>query len=194
MTEHARRPTSDPSEAPRTDDEEVEDLGRLVSQAIDIAKYAPIAILLDGPSMLPQLAEQGKVHVKNAQWLGRMFVQRSGRDLRKRAEEVGAQAFDLLRMLGAVPDDTFGGEGAEDAHRAPVTRLHPRDPVATPAPPAGPSSDELAIPDYDSLSASHVVNRLPSLSSDELDAVYSYESARRGRKTILNKIAQLRAE
>jgi hypothetical protein len=49
----------------------------------------------------------------------------------------------------------------------------------------------LAIPDYDSLSASQVVPRLESLSDSELDAVRAYESANRGRKTILNKIDQL---
>ena len=50
----------------------------------------------------------------------------------------------------------------------------------------------LAIPDYDSLSASQVVPRLESLSADELDAVRGYESSHRGRKTILNKIDQLK--
>ena len=51
--------------------------------------------------------------------------------------------------------------------------------------------EELAIPDYDSLSASHVVNRLPGLTAEELEAVRVYEAANRGRKTILNKVAQL---
>ena len=49
----------------------------------------------------------------------------------------------------------------------------------------------LAIPDYESLSASQVVPRLSSLSPEELAAVGTYEEAHRGRKTILNKIAQL---
>jgi hypothetical protein len=52
-------------------------------------------------------------------------------------------------------------------------------------------ADGLAIPDYDSLSASQVVSRLAGLGPAELDAVRAYEAAKRGRKTILNKIAQL---
>ena len=56
-----------------------------------------------------------------------------------------------------------------------------------------PTVDELAIPDYDSLSASQVVTRLDGLTADELEAVRAYESANRGRKTILNKVAQLQA-
>jgi hypothetical protein len=38
-----------------------------------------------------------------------------------------------------------------------------------------------------------VVNRLEGLSAAELEAVRAYESANRGRKTILSKIAQLQA-
>ncbi|HEY8526143.1 MAG TPA: hypothetical protein VIL48_14325 [Acidimicrobiales bacterium] len=61
------------------------------------------------------------------------------------------------------------------------------------AEPAAPTAGELAITDYDSLSASQVVTRLAGLSGDELEAVRRYEAAHRGRKTILNKIAQLQA-
>jgi hypothetical protein len=57
-------------------------------------------------------------------------------------------------------------------------------PPATPAP-------ELAIPEYDQLSASQVVERLEGLSAGELDAVRDYEQAHRGRNTILGKITQL---
>ena len=53
--------------------------------------------------------------------------------------------------------------------------------------------DELAIPDYDNLSASQVIPRLGGLSPDELEAVRRYEAAERGRKTILGKIAQLQS-
>jgi hypothetical protein len=66
------------------------------------------------------------------------------------------------------------------------------------APPPGPgaptpSSGTLAIPAYDSLSASQVVPRLSGLSPTELEAVRDYETAHRGRKTILNRVAQLQA-
>jgi hypothetical protein len=36
------------------------------------------------------------------------------------------------------------------------------------------------------------VQRLAGLSADELEAVRAYEAAGRGRKTILNKVEQLR--
>jgi hypothetical protein len=60
-----------------------------------------------------------------------------------------------------------------------------------PSPPFAPET--LAIPDYDSLSASQVVPRLESLMADELESVREYEAATRARKTILNKIVQLQS-
>src|SRR4051812_44311613 len=62
-----------------------------------------------------------------------------------------------------------------------------------PARPAGPPAGDLAIPGYDSLSASQVVQRLAGLSGEELEAVRAYETANRGRKTILSRVAQLQS-
>jgi hypothetical protein len=68
-----------------------------------------------------------------------------------------------------------------------------------PAPTSGqvsspsPAAESLAIPDYDALSASQVVPRLPGLTAEELEAVRAYEVAGRGRKTILARVAQLQA-
>jgi hypothetical protein len=151
------------------------DLAQLLGKAFDIIRYAPIGALLDGPSLLPKLAEQGKVHVKNAETLGRIALQQL-------AATAAPQVADFLRMMGVLPPEE---------HPAPAPAPRPRRPEPEPDPTPSPTSDELAIPDYDSLSASQVVNRLPSLSVDELEAVRSYEAAHRGRKTILNKVAQL---
>ena len=52
-------------------------------------------------------------------------------------------------------------------------------------------SADLAIPGYDSLSASQVVQRLAGLLPDELDAVARYEAGHRGRRTVLARVMQL---
>jgi len=173
----------------------------LLSQICDIVRYAPIAILLDGPSMLPKLAQQGKVHMGNARYLGRRAVREAEPQVRRLLEGLGGQAGELLKGFGLVPP----GPPPEAAPTRPprsrqvvttevvATHGNGDGPVASTSAPApvGPAVDDLAIPDYDSLSASHVVNRLPGLSPDELEAVRLYEAAHRGRKTILNKAAQL---
>ena len=54
-------------------------------------------------------------------------------------------------------------------------------------------SGALAIPGYDSLSASQVVQRLAGLSRSELIEVRAHEQAQRHRRTILNRVEQLLA-
>lgn len=55
-----------------------------------------------------------------------------------------------------------------------------------------PSAD-LPIDDYDNLAASQVVARLDRLDADDLGVIEAFESANRGRRTILGKIEQLRS-
>jgi hypothetical protein len=99
-----------------------------------------------------------------------------------------------------VPDDDVedgsgeGGDGSAGAGE--VAGAEDRaDAAAEPEEPEEPSVDPatLAIPDYESLSASQVVPRLESLTNDELEAIRQYENGNRARRTILNKIAQLQA-
>lgn len=56
-----------------------------------------------------------------------------------------------------------------------------------------PSAGHLPIDEYESLAASQVVARLPTLTEAELEQVRSFEAAHRGRRTILGKIDQLLA-
>ena len=154
-----------------------------LEQLIDLTVFAPIGLFMSLDEVLPQLVEKGHQHVKVARYFGRMAVRTGGEEARKRfadaaragrrpSQDQGATVVPLRSVPAPVPDPPVG-----DA--APVE----------PAPPAA----SLGIPDYDVLSASQVVPRLPGLSTDELDAVRRYEAAHRGRKTILAKIAQLQA-
>jgi hypothetical protein len=164
-----------------------------LAQVCDIVRYVPIALLLDGPSLLPELAERGKAHVRNAQVLGKLAVREGETRLRQQLDDLGPRVVDLLRLFGlapeAPPDDPTDAPAAPMAPAADV-EVVPEE-VEAPAEAAAPTVDELAIPDYESLSASQVVNRLPGLAGDELEAVRRYETVHRGRKTILNKVAQL---
>lgn len=57
-------------------------------------------------------------------------------------------------------------------------------------PPVG----SLAIPGFDTLSASQVVQRLDGLSREELVSVRAYETSTRARRTIINRVDQLLEE
>jgi hypothetical protein len=91
----------------------------------------------------------------------------------------------------AAPPVTVAPEAAAPKP-SPAPRRVAR-PASVPAGGGTPSPDGLAIPGYDSLSASQVVQRLAGLSAPELAAVGAYEAATRGRRTILTRVAQLQA-
>jgi hypothetical protein len=102
---------------------------------------------------------------------------------------------------GAPGGPTAAGPPAGAAARAPGRsrgRRAPRPARSSPTPPSPggkepPGLPELPIHGYDALSAPQVVKRLGGLSASELEAVWGYETATRGRRTILSRIAQLRS-
>lgn len=178
-----------------------------VEHAVDLFVYAPIGLLFEGASLVPQLVEKGKAQVAMARMLGQFAVTQGRSEATKVAEKAGMQALGLLARFGQSPNAHPPVVPEADA---PAPEAPEEPPAATPYPPAraaDPAAGEpaangaaeridpatLAIPDYDGLSASHVVNRLAGLSPEELEAVRRYEAANRGRKTILSKVAQLQA-
>ncbi|MGH9216341.1 MAG: hypothetical protein ACRDZS_08805, partial [Acidimicrobiales bacterium] len=147
------------------------------------------------PTLLPKLAEQGRVHTRNARLFGQFAVRQGEAEVRRRLAGF-EQTTGLLRALGLLPDDDQDRTGDATHTRAPeraASRSDRTTAVAEEAAEPGPDVADLAITDYDSLSASQVVTRLPGLTLDELEALRAYEAAHRGRKTILNKIAQLQS-
>jgi hypothetical protein len=169
-----------------------------VGQAVEALVYAPIGLFFEGPRLLPELIQQGKTHARNARVFGKFAVQHGQGELRRRLANFEEQATDVLRAFGVTGDGGAEapapgppGSAASGAAAAPAAETS--EPTGNGAAEASPAVGELAITDYDSLSASQVVTRLAGLTGDELEAVRAYEVAHRGRKTILNKIAQLQA-
>ena len=110
--------------------------------------------------------------------------------------QVQEQATATLSGLGLLPDEPSVPEAPErPSADALATAAAPTVSVPTEKPArkavGGQSPATLSIPDYDSLAASQVIPRLAGLSAAELEAVQTYESVNRGRKTILSKITQL---
>jgi hypothetical protein len=172
------------------DERPPETVEQLVEHALDLFVYAPIGLLFEGRELLPQLVEKGKNQVTMARMIGQFAVQQGQTEAGKAASKFQGQAAGILELLGLGGSPSYPAPPVEEPTGP---RLVPEPEVDAPAVVAAPTSDELAIPDYDGLSASQVVNRLAGLTDDELEAVGDYESAHRGRKTILNKVAQLRA-
>lgn len=168
-----------------------------LDQAIDVLLYAPLGFALEARTLLPQMVDRGRQHVSMARTLGQFAVQQGQIEANKRLERAHVQASSILSDLGLVPDEAVPARSR--AARPPAARTRAdavaREPApATPGPVAdGPAVDDLAVPGYDSLAASQVIPRLKGLSVAELEDVRAYEAAGRGRKTILNRIAQLQS-
>ena len=148
-----------------------------VDRALDLFLYAPLGLMLNIEEVLPQLVERGHQQVNMARMFGKFAVDTGTKEARKRLEGMA--------------------NGGRPSPPKPAATLVDDVVVAEPSPAAAvdveivPPASELAIPDYDSLSASQVVPRLEGLSAEERDAVRRYEEAHRGRKTILSKLHQL---
>lgn len=171
--------------------------------ALDLFVYAPVGLAMTAAEELPKLAAKGRSRVNTqlmmARVVGQFAVARGRQELEKRfspppppppppvAEERPTVSFDEMTANGSSrQEEADQGGGAVQEPSGGVTVAHGGQQG-----PAVPSAGELAIPGYDSLSASQVVQRLAGLDRDELVAVGAYEQAHRGRRTILNRIDQL---
>jgi hypothetical protein len=137
----------------------------------------PVGLAMSAKDALPELAARGRERLASARVIGQFAVQQG--------------QVEASRLL-----DRFEHTGVSTAPPVPapvVDEAASSRSVAPPAPTSGPGSEGLAIPGYDSLSASQVLRRLDGLDPAELEAVRAYESVHRGRKTILTRIIQLQA-
>lgn len=165
-----------------------------IEQALDVILYAPVGLVFSARELLPKLAEKGRSQLGMAKMIGQFAVQQGQTEAGKVLGQAQKQALSTLEQLaGRPPAPSSNGAKSNGAAPKPAPVIDV-EVVETPsAPTSGPEAATLAITDYDSLSASQVLPRLNGLSADELEAVRSYEAAHRGRKTILNRAAQLQS-
>jgi len=160
-----------------------------LDRVLDLFVYAPLGLVMNLEEIVPELIEKGHQQVNMARMFGQFAVQTGTKEARKRVEQVSEQV--VARRGGPSTDGRQPSAApaavAESAYAVGFTQAT----ADVAADDAAPSAAELAIPDYDALSASQVVPRLAGLAGHELDAVRRYEASHRVRKTILSKIAQL---
>ncbi len=156
-------------------------------QLLDLLVYAPLGLLLEARDLVPKLADKGRQRMGGQVTVARMIGELAVRQGQRRAERFVQR---LREQPTARPRSSGSGGAAEpgNGHRPPPSAA--ATPSSAASPPAGDASD-LAIPGYDTLSASQVVPRLEGLSAGELQAIRAYEEGTRARKTVLTRIDQL---
>lgn len=152
--------------------------------ALDLLVYVPVGLALTAAEELPKLAAKGRSRVEPqigmARVVGQYAVAQGRKQLEKRwSSAVGSQP----EPAAPAPDPDISYEDMAGVNGSTFDGQVDHD--------GSPAPGELAIPGYDSLSASQVVQRLAALSQAELAAVGAYEQAHRARRTILNRVAQL---
>lgn len=164
----------------------VTDHKRPLEAALDLVVYAPLGFALEARKLLPSFTERGRNQVQMARMIGQFAVKQGQTEAEKRLAKAQQQADAVLAEFGLKP-----GPAPEPTATSPDEVARRAAASTPPARQSGADAGTLAITDYDSLAASQVIPRLSGLTADELAAVARYETAHRGRKTILGKISQL---
>lgn len=180
-----------------------------MERAVEYAVHVPVGFIAFArdsvPTFVQMFAGRGRrevdahhkvvnTRINNYRAMGQLAVQYGPPVIRQRLVE-------HLETLRVLANETFASMPIGDRTPAPVPTTmrvvdEPGESVTpTPITPVGPAPDPsgLAIPDYDGLAASQIIERLEGLDATELDAVDAYERATRARRTVLGKIAILRA-
>lgn len=174
-----------------------------LDQVLDLFVYAPLGLALTAREELPKLAERGRTQLDTQLTMARVVGQFAVAEGRRQAEKLAERAAE--RLVGPPPtppaarpsarppaaDASSPASGSGSARSAASARSASGSPSGNGS---RPSAEHLAIPGYDTLAASQVVQRLPGLAAAELEAVRAYEEGTRRRKTILTRIEQLQAE
>ena len=173
-----------------------------LERALDLLVFAPVGLLLAARDLTPELARRGRQQLGSrlalAKVVGQFSVDRAQKEATRLVERARAETGRVLVEMGLSgrPDATAEAEtgvtapvAADDGFPTGADAIR-GDGAAVPS---APGSTQLAIPGYDSLSASQVIERLSGLSPAELDEIRAYELGGRGRRTILNRIDQLQS-
>jgi len=188
----------------------------LSERVLDLFVFLPTGLVVTVAEELPRLADRGRerlgVQVNSARAVGRFAVKAGTSELKRRS--------DGLKRSGSTPAGGRTGTTRTSGRPSPARPIAPTGgapprlrtiPYPPDRPAAGASVDatagapppprkidahipdvaSLAIPGFDTLSASQVVQRLDGLNRTELVAARAYETSTRGRRTILSRVDQL---
>ncbi len=170
----------------------------------DLAKelfvYIPVGLYLVGKQELPKVAEKGRSFVDSqltmAKTIGEFVVtfgsQEAERRLLAQVRKLGRRWGDSKPAATAEASESTQANQVDGSpnESGPINGV---DQLSGENAKVKPSIivDSLAIPDYDSLSASQVVQRLDALDRADLSALIEYEKQTRARSTILNRAISL---
>lgn len=191
---------------------------QLFDEVLDRFVFGPVGVAAAVARVLPSAADEGRKvlqgPIQTAQFVSQMAAgvvrARYGEQLRGVEERIG-DVSERVSALRSMVEQVGGGivrtvqqtvprPGAgpreQASHEEPASAsTHEAGPSATASASAGEHSDSVGgIEAYATLSAAEVIERLGSLSSEQLAEVELFELDHRRRRTVLARIAKLREE
>ena len=158
---------------------------------VELMLFAPLGAALLLREQLPKFAVTGRERLESrvrvAKMVGEFAVKTGKQELERRLAGRTAPSAPATAPATEPVVQSPAADVAESAEASTTATGRPH--LEMNEPPVAVA--DLAIPGYDSLAASQVVERLGSLAPNELDAIRRYELAGRHRRTILNRIDQL---
>jgi hypothetical protein len=183
----------------------------LNERLLDLFVFAPAGLAVSLVEEFPALAARGRerlgVRVSSARSVGQFVVKAGHDEIKRRSERLihrDTPPADALKSSAppkdAAPKDAAPTASVDQSQGSGPTGVSAPTQEPTPLSQAArqrmsnghvPAVATLSIPGFDTLSASQVVQRLDGLTRSELVSVRAYESANRGRRTILSRVDQL---
>ncbi len=155
-----------------------------VEQLLNLFLYAPIGLLSKGSEALPELVERGRTQASNARVIGQFALGATNAKARKSLSDAEAHFQEFLRIVGESARPS--SKTSESSSSSSSTKK------ATAEASVNHGVEDL-IKDYDNLTAAQILPFLAPLGAEQLDRIETYEQSQRARKTVLNRLRQLRS-
>ncbi len=155
-----------------------------VEQLLNLFLYAPIGLLSKGSEALPELVERGRTQASNARVIGQFALGATNAKARKSLSDAEAHFQEFLRIVG---------ESARPSSKASESSSSSSSTKKATAEASVNHGVEDLIKDYDNLTAAQILPFLAPLGAEQLDRIETYEQSQRARKTVLNRLRQLRS-
>lgn len=155
-----------------------------VEQLLNLFLYAPIGLFSKGSEALPELVERGRTQASNARVIGQFALGATNAKARKSLSDAEAHFQEFLRIVG---------ESARPSSKASESSSSSSSTKKATAEASVNHGVEDLIKDYDNLTAAQILPFLAPLGAEQLERIETYEQSQRARKTVLNRLRQLRS-
>jgi len=155
-----------------------------VEQLLNLFLYAPIGLFSKGSEALPELVERGRTQASNARVIGQFALGATNAKARKSLSDAEAHFQEFLRIVG---------DSARPSSKASESSSSSSSTTKATAEASVNHGVEDLIKDYDNLTAAQILPFLAPLGAEQLERIETYEQSQRARKTVLNRLRQLRS-